>query len=285
MPTFETAAEIVIELHEPSWRAGGRTAEIWRSSLRDHVMPKLGRRRINEITVGEVLATLLPVYQERPELGRKLKRRISAIMRWAVAEGHREDDPAGPAINAALPKRGATVRHLAALPYEEVAGALEKIEASRAWPGTKLCLRFIALTATRSGEARGATWDEIDIDAATWTIPGERMKTGREFRVPLSPAALDVLRSAEEYRDGSGLVFPSATGRMLSDSTLSKLVREKARFTVCAPASAICAPTPGSHGRSPRLRWRMSSAEPKALTSAPIYSNEGVRLWTPGPRI
>ena len=83
-----------------------------------------------------------------------------------------------------------------------------------------MCLRFITLTATRSGEARGATSDEIDIDAATWTIPGERMKTGREFRVPLSPAALDVLRSAEEYRDGSGLVFPSATGRMLSDSTL-----------------------------------------------------------------
>ena len=258
VPTFETAAEIVIELHEPSWRVGGRTAEIWRSSLRDHVMPKLGRRRIHEITVGEVLATLLPVYQEKPELGRKLKRRISAIMRWAVAEGHREDDPAGPAINAALPKRGSTVRHLAALPYEDVAGALEKIEASRAWPGTKLCLRFIALTATRSGEARGATWGEINIDAATWTIPGERMKTGREFRVPLSPAALDVLRSAEEYRDGSGLVFPSATGRVLSDSTISKLVRENGiEGTV--------------HGlRSSFRNWCAETAKPREIAEAAL---------------
>ena len=92
--------------------------------------------------------------------------------------------------------------------------------------GQLLCIEFLTLTATRSGEARGATWDEVDEYAATWTIPGARMKTGHEHRVPLSTQAMAVLKRAREYRDGSGLLFPSATGKVLSDNTLSKLFRE-----------------------------------------------------------
>ena len=226
VPTFADAAEIVIKLHEPSWRTGGKTAAIWRGSLRDHVMPKLGQRKVDEITVADVLTALLPVYQEKPELGRKLKQRVSAVMKWAVAEGHRDDDPAGPAINAALPKRASTVQHHRALPYAEVAGALATIDATGAWWATKACIHLLALTATRSGEARGATWNEIDLDAATWTIPGARTKVGVEHRVPLSDAACAVLREARERSDGGALVFPSARGKMLSDNTLSKLFRE-----------------------------------------------------------
>ena len=107
-----------------------------------------------------------------------------------------------------------------------MADALAAIAATEAWAGTKLAFRFMVLTAARNGEVRGATWDEMDVDSALWTIPATRMKAAIEHRVPLSAAALTVLDEARALADPSGLVFPSVTGRALSDSTLSKLLRE-----------------------------------------------------------
>ncbi len=95
-----------------------------------------------------------------------------------------------------------------ALPHAEVGAALEAVRESDAWLGIRLCLEFVALTATRSGEARRARWPEIDRDRATWTVPAERMKGGREHRVPLSTGVLAVLERAQELENGSGLIFP-----------------------------------------------------------------------------
>ena len=138
-----------------------------------------------------------------------------------------ETNPAGEAIDGALPSMPKVKAHLRALPYQEVRSALETVDASQTSPASKRCLKFLILTAARSGEARGATWDEIDLDSATWTIPGSRMKAGEEHRVPLSDQALDVLMLAHELDDGSGLCFPSPLrpGRMLSDMTLTKILR------------------------------------------------------------
>ena len=114
-----------------------------------------------------------------------------------------------------------------ALPYAEVADAIARVRASRAWVGTKRCFEFVVLTAARSGEARGAVWEEIDFEARMWTVPAGRMKARREHRVPLSGRAVEVLREAEaDTGGGSGLVFPSRSGKALSDVTLSKLLRE-----------------------------------------------------------
>jgi integrase len=131
-------------------------------------------------------------------------------------------------IDAALPKTPAVKAHFRALPYQDVPDTLEKIEASNASLSSRLCFQFLVLTAARSGEARGARWDEIDLDARTWTIPESRMKAGREHRVPLSDAALEGLRRAKALDDNSGLVFPSLykPGRELSDMTLTKLLRD-----------------------------------------------------------
>ena len=112
------------------------------------------------------------------------------------------------------------------LPYAEVSDALAKIRESGAHPGTKLCFEFLVLTATRSGEARLATWDEIDFEKKVWTIPPERMKMAREHRIPLSKHAVKLLAKAQKLSDGSGLIFPSITGKPLSDNTLSKLLRD-----------------------------------------------------------
>ena len=108
----------------------------------------------------------------------------------------------------------------------EARAALRTVQASKAYKATILCFEFLVLTAARSGEARLARWEEIDFEAATWTIPAERMKAWRVHRVPLSTRALEVLREAQEINDGSGLLFPSATGRTLSNVTLSKLMKQ-----------------------------------------------------------
>ena len=226
IPTFEAALETVLELHAPNWREGGKTAKLWQARLRDYAMPKLGRKTVDVVTTADVLAVLTPIWNEKRDTARRVRQHIGAIMKWAVAQGYREDNPAGEAIGAALPKSGGKAEHSKALPHDEVGAALDVIRASNAWPATRLAFEFLTLTAARSGEARLATWAEIDRDAATWTVPAERMKAGIEHRVPLSDAALDVLSRAQEYRDGSGLVFPSPRGRALSDSTISKLVRE-----------------------------------------------------------
>ena len=163
---------------------------------------------------------------EKRETARRVRQRISAVMRWAVAQGYREDNPAGDAIGAALPKTGVRTRHQPALPYPEVRGAMERVRASKAYPSTVLAFEFLVLTACRSGEVRGARWEEMDLEAREWRVPAERMKTNRIHRVPLSTGALAVLREARSVVDGSDLVFPSVRGGALSDATLSKMVRD-----------------------------------------------------------
>ena len=225
VPTFEEALEKVIAVHRAGWKDGSRQEELWRATLRDYAMPKLGGRPVHRITTADVMAVLLPIWNEKRVTARRVRHRISAVMRWAVAQGYREDNPAGEAIGAALPKNGVQVRHLPALPYAEVAGAIDRVRRSGVYPGTVLAFEFLVLTACRSGEVRGAMWREIDLEAQEWRIPAERMKTKREHRVPLSTGALAVLRQARELADGSGLVFPSPRGRALSEVAMPTMVR------------------------------------------------------------
>ncbi|MCY3845683.1 MAG: tyrosine-type recombinase/integrase [Acidobacteria bacterium] len=226
VPTFEEAVERVIELHEPTWKHGARSAGIWRSSLGTYAMPLLGRLSVADVTTAHVLSVLTPIWTAKPVTARRVRQRIGAVMKWGVAKRYRGDNPAGDAIAEALPKTNGAKAHMRALPHAEVGAALHRIRESGAWPSTKLAIEFLTLTAARSGEVRLATWAEVDRDRALWRIPAERTKTGRLHRVPLSGRAVDVLREAARLADGSELVFPSASGRALSDNTLSKLLRE-----------------------------------------------------------
>jgi len=226
VPTFAEAVDRVIAIHGEGWRDDGRSERQWRASLRDYAMWRLGELPVNRIGTADVMAVLLPIWREKRETAKRVRQRISAVMRWAVAQGYREDNPAGDAIGAALPKTGGRTRHQPALPYPEVRGAMERVRASRAYPSTVLAFEFLVLTACRSGEVRGTRWDEVDLEAREWRIPPERMKANREHRVPLSAGALAVLRQARALSDDSELVFPSVRGRRLSDATISKMVRE-----------------------------------------------------------
>ena len=226
VPTFAVAAEKVIALRLPTWKDGEGEAQIWRASLRNYAYPGLGNKCVDEISSGDILRVLTPIWHKKQETARRLRQRIGSVMKWSCGLGYRQDNPAGEAISQALPRHKGSQRHYRALPYAEVAQAIETVRASGAYKATVLCFEFLVLTAARSGEARLARWQEISFETVTWTVPAERMKSGRPHRVPLSNRALELLVEAQETHDGSGLLFPSASGRTLSNMTLSKLVKE-----------------------------------------------------------
>ena len=189
IPTFREASERALEANRPRWR-NVKTSDNWIATMAKYVHPVFGDRRVDQIRREDVLRVLTPVWTAKPEIGRKVRQRIRATLAWAQAHGHVEHNLAGDAIDGALPSLPSVKAHFRALPYREVSAALEIIEASRASVSAKACLRFVVLTACRSGEARLATWDEIDLEAREWRIPESRMKTGIEHRVPLADAAL-----------------------------------------------------------------------------------------------
>ena len=227
MPTFSEAAYTVHEANKPRWRNGSHTSA-WIQTLERHAFPKIGSKGIDKIARTDVLDVLTPIWSTRPETARRVRQRMRTIFRWAMANELIETNLAGEAIDGALPSMPKVKAHLRALPYQEVGSALKTVDASQTSLAAKRCLRFLVLTAARSGEARGATWDEIDLDSATWAIPTSRMKAGVEHRVPLSDQALDVLTLAQQLEDGSGLCFPSPLrpGRILSDMTMTNILRK-----------------------------------------------------------
>ena len=227
VPTFGEGLEAVLVLQRPNWRDGGKSEGQWRASIRDYA-GALVEKPVSDITAHDVLAVVDPVWNDKRETARRVLQRIGAVLRWAVAGGHRPDTPIE-AVRAALPKNGVQRAHHRALPHAEVGAALATIRESQAWPSTRLALEFVALTAARSGEVRGMKWEEVDLEAATCTVPADRMKASRPHRVPLSGAAVAILEAARPLSDGApdSLVFPSQRGRPLSDATMGKLMRDR----------------------------------------------------------
>ena len=226
VPTFREAAQQTFEANRPRWR-NANVERNWMQQLERHCFPILGDMGVDMIGREEVLRVLTPIWSAKPEAARKLRQRIRATLRWAEAHGYVEFNVAGEGISGALPTVPAVREHFRALPYAAVASALETVEASGASMAAKLCLRFVVLTAARSGEGRGATWEEIDVDTRVWRISARRMKSGGEHRVPLSDAVLAILEQARLLRDESELVFASASrpGQPMNDMTLIKVLR------------------------------------------------------------
>ena len=226
VPTFAEACETVIAIHAGNWKTGGRTEESWRATLRDYALPRLGGMPVNAVAGADVMDVLLPIWFTKRNTARNVRQRIGAVMKWAIAQGHRPDNPAGDALSAALPNNAGPRRHQRALPHAEVGAALARVRASGAHASTVLAFEFLVLTAARSGEVRNARWEEFDLEGAVWTIPAERMKAGRAHRVPLSPRALEVLDEARRLPPGAGTVFPSPTGRTQRHHYMARLLRE-----------------------------------------------------------
>ena len=225
IPKFSAAAAKVVEQKRPGWD-NPRQAKQWQASLETYVFPYVGERSVARVTSADVLDILMPIWHKKQETARRVRARIGAVMEWAVAMDFRADNPCD-RLKTMLPRQKDVRKHMQALHHSGVSAAIARVQKSQASKSTKLAFEFLVLTAARSGEVRGAKWDEIDLVSEAWLIPAERMKANREHCVPLSRRAVQILEMARSLQNASGLVFPSPRSRALSDMTLSKLLRDQ----------------------------------------------------------
>jgi len=232
--TFEQCAVEYIKAQRTGWK-NDKHAQQWENTLTTYAYPHLGSILVKDIGLPNVLAVLKPIWETKTETASRLRGRLESVMDWATAHGYREG--LNPArwrghLDKILPKRSkvAVVEHREALAASEMGAFMVKLR-SMDGIGPK-ALEFAILTAARSGEVRGATWDEFDMNAKMWTIPGVRMKAGKEHRVPLSDEALAIVEARPRVV-GSPYVFAAPRGGQLSDMTLSAVTRRMG--AACVP--------------------------------------------------
>lgn len=225
IPTFRRAAEMVHEEHEKAWK-NGKHQNQWIATLKTYAFPKMGDRLVNDIEGPLIRDVLAPIWLSKPETARRVRQRIGTVLDWSYARGFRATEAPMRSLSKGLPRQPKKDNHFAALPYASVPDFIEKLGARESVG--RVALEALILTAARSGEIRGATWSELDLDAALWTIPSERMKMGRVHVVPLAPQAVAVFERAKKFKAGaSDLVFPGQTVKKpLSDMTLLKILRD-----------------------------------------------------------
>jgi integrase len=224
--TFKDAADAYIAKHEPSWR-NPKHAQQWRNTLESYAYPVLGAMLVSDIRTEHIERVLEPIWHTKTETAKRLRGRIAAVIE--AADKKAERNRLNPArwdghLSASLPEpsKVAPREHFPALPIGEVPAFMAAL---RMQHGTGArALEFAILCAARSGEVRGAKWSEIDLAAALWVVPASRMKAAKEHRVPLSAAAVDLLRALPPGKPGD-YVFPSTRGGSLSDMTLAAVIK------------------------------------------------------------
>ena len=160
VPTFEEAARTVHALNVPRW-SNPKNRAAWIQRAERYVFPMIGSQPVDEISRAQVLGILTPLWTTKPETARRVRLIVRSVFAWALSYGFIQFNPGGEAIDGALPAMPRVSRHLAALPYQDVAAALHRVERSRANPTTKSAFRFLVLTAARSAEVRGALWRKL----------------------------------------------------------------------------------------------------------------------------
>ena len=222
--TFKAVAEAYISANEASWR-NDKHRQQWRNTLASYVYPVMGELPVADIATAHVLKILEPIWQDKPETASRIRGRIETVLDAAKARGYREGE--NPArwrghIAQILPPRSRLTRgHHKAMPYEAIPAFMAKLRERNATAA--LALEFVILTATRTSEVLGATWVEVDLDKAIWTVPASRMKAGKEHRIPLSPRAVEILEAVKPL--GKASLFPADKGGKLSTMAMSMLLR------------------------------------------------------------
>ena len=224
IPTFRVAAATVHKAQKTAW-SEGKHGDQWIRSLELYAFPRIGDVPVNKIDRHEILDVLLPIWVEKNETARRVRQRIGSILDWAFVKGFRETEAPMRALSRGLPRINAERGHFEAMPYADVPGFVAQLRDGDSIG--RLALEALVLTAARSGEVRGATWSELDLDGALWSIPAERMKGNKPHLIPLSPAAVAVFRRALALRTGdAAVVFPGLVkGKPISDATMGKVLR------------------------------------------------------------
>jgi integrase len=224
--TFAEAAQRFLKTKSHEWK-NAKHASQWHSTLEAYAFPVIGRLPVDQIEIAHVVRVLEPIWTTKTETATRLRERIERVLSWATVSGFRQGD--NPArwkgnLDTILPKPSKVkkVKHHPALPWESAPAFMAELR-KREGMAAK-ALEFTILTAARSSEVRLATWDEIDLEAKLWTVPGERMKRDRTHKVPLSPDAIKLLKALPRF-EGCPLVFPSSTGKALSENTLNAVLK------------------------------------------------------------
>jgi len=234
--TFKACAEAYIKAHRAGWRNDKHAAQ-WPATLGAYVYPILGNLPVQAVDTGLVIKAVEPLWTGKTETASRVRGRIESVLDWATARGYRQGE--NPArwrghLENLLPKRSKVrrVEHHAALAYAEMASFIAELRQQEGVAAR--ALEFAILTAARTGEVIGARWDEFNIAERLWTIPAERMKAGKEHRVPLSDAALAIVETMRQTHQGD-FVFPGGkTGRPLSNMALLMLLRRIGRGDLTA---------------------------------------------------
>jgi integrase len=227
--TFDQAAAEYIATNANEWK-NAKHAQQWRNTLATYASPIIGNLRVSDIEQVHVIALLRPIWNEKTETASRLRGRIETVLDWAKTMRYRAGD--NPAkwqgnLDNVFPKRNkiAPTQNHKAMHHDELHDFVLTLRSANTMSAK--ALEFLILTASRSGEARGATWSEIDLSAKTWTIPASRMKAGKGHLVPLSNRAIALIESLPRF-EGSEYLFPSSrTSRPLSDMALTKLMRDR----------------------------------------------------------
>lgn len=234
--TFEWCAGKYIEAHAPAWK-NIKHADQWRNTLATYAHPIIGKVDVARIDTGHIMRILEPIWTEKAETATRLRGRLESILGWATTRKYRSgDNPAAwqGHLKNLLPtiSKAKRVKHHAALPWQEM-GAFMALLRKQDGVGAR-ALELAILTAARSGEVRFATWGEFDLDAGVWIVPAERMKAGKEHRVPLTKQAIALLKSQKPGK-GDAVVFPGVKlGRPLSDMTLTAVLKRMERSDLTA---------------------------------------------------
>lgn len=225
VPTFRSAAARVHEEHKASWK-NGKHQNQWINTLTTYAFPILGDRPVNEIEGPVIQEVLRPIWLAKPETARRVRQRICAVLDWSYAKGYRPSEAPLRSLSKGLPKQPRKDGHFAAMSFKEIPGLIEKLR-ERVSVG-RLALEALILTAARSGEIRGATWAEFDLEGGLWTVPAHRMKMGRVHQVPLAAQSVNVFNRAKSFgAPCTDLVFPGMKlKRPMSDMTLLKIMRD-----------------------------------------------------------
>ena len=222
--TFKTVAETYISMNEASWR-NDKHRQQWRNTLASYVYPVIGDLPVADICIDHVLEILEPIWEKKPETASRVRGRIETVLDAAKARKYREgENPARMRGNIAqlLPSRPSLPRgHHKAMAYPELPAFVLELREKQAMAARALELTI--LTATRTSEVLGATWAEVDLDNATWTVPATRMKANKVHRIPLSPRAVELLMSLKPL--GQEFLFPADKGGRLSTMAMSMLLR------------------------------------------------------------
>lgn len=227
--TFAECADEYHKAHAENWK-NVKHADQWINTLTSYAFPKFGQIAVVDVNKSHILAALTPIWKTKAETASRVLQRIRMVLNYAAARDYSKglDAEFWQQVKLALGAndRARKVEHHSSCPYAEVGALLAQVQASGASLLTKLAFEFLILTASRSGEVRGARWSEFDDGYTSWSIPGERMKAGREHRVPLSARAKALLKQVKAERpDDLDLVFPSNKDTPLSDMVFTQLLR------------------------------------------------------------